>query len=56
MIFAELLLGFEHAGGGPAQRHVAGLPALHVALVRRTISIIDSHGFVDCERALQRAA
>ena len=28
---AELLLGFEHAGGGPAQAHVAVLPALDVA-------------------------
>jgi hypothetical protein len=31
MIF-ELPFGFEHAGGGPAQRHLAGGPALHVAL------------------------
>src|SRR5436309_15848062 len=29
----ELLLGFEHAGGGPAQRHLARRPALDVALV-----------------------
>ena len=28
----ELPFGFEHAGGGPAQRHLARLPALHVAL------------------------
>jgi hypothetical protein len=28
----ELLLGDEHAGGGPALAHVAVLPALHVAL------------------------
>jgi len=28
---AELALGFEHAGRGPAQTHVAGLPALDVA-------------------------
>ena len=28
----ELLLGFEHAGGGPALAHVALAPALHVAL------------------------
>jgi len=28
---SELLFGFEHAGGGPAQRHVAVLPALDVA-------------------------
>src|SRR6188472_4784206 len=28
----KLLLGFEHAGGGPAQRHLARAPALHVAL------------------------
>ena len=28
---AELAFGFEHAGGGPAQRHVAGLPVLDVA-------------------------
>src|SRR5437764_14182759 len=28
----KLPLGFEHAGGGPAQRHLAGRPALHVAL------------------------
>src|SRR3954452_6164689 len=28
---AELRLGFEHAGGGPAQAHVAVLPALDVA-------------------------
>jgi hypothetical protein len=28
---AELALGFEHPGGGPAQRHVAVLPALDVA-------------------------
>ena len=32
MIRAELLLGDEHAGGGPALAHVAVLPALHVAL------------------------
>src|SRR4051812_49927948 len=29
---SELLLGDEHAGGGPALAHVAVLPALHVAL------------------------
>ena len=29
---AELPLGFEHAGGGPPECHVAGLPALHVSL------------------------
>src|ERR1035437_2166773 len=28
---AELPLGFEHPGRGPAQRHVAGLPVLDVA-------------------------
>src|SRR3954451_22888951 len=28
---AELTLGFEHPGGGPAQAHVAVLPALDVA-------------------------
>src|SRR5436190_6366013 len=28
----KLPFGFEHAGGGPAQRHLAGGPALHVAL------------------------
>jgi len=28
---AELALGFEHPGGGPAQAHVAVLPALDVA-------------------------
>src|SRR4051812_50187029 len=29
---SELLLGDEHAGGGPALAHVAALPALDVAL------------------------
>ena len=29
---AELLLGVEHPGGGPAQAHVAVLPVLDVAL------------------------
>ncbi|MDQ6849801.1 MAG: hypothetical protein M3070_07455 [Actinomycetota bacterium] len=29
---AELLLGLEHPGGGPALAHVAVLPALDVAL------------------------
>src|SRR5262249_16904056 len=29
---AKLFLGFEHAGRGPAQRHLAGRPMLHVAL------------------------
>src|SRR6266853_6852032 len=28
----KLLFGFEHAGGGPAQRHLARGPALDVAL------------------------
>src|SRR2546430_9314462 len=28
----KLLLGFEHAGGCPAQRHLAGGPALYVPL------------------------
>src|SRR6059036_2303257 len=28
----KLAFGFEHAGGGPAQRHLARRPALHVAL------------------------
>src|SRR6266536_3814991 len=28
----KLAFGFEHAGGGPAQRHLAGGPALDVAL------------------------
>src|SRR6266567_9147418 len=28
----KLPFGFEHAGGGPAQRHLARGPALHVAL------------------------
>src|SRR5436190_22211118 len=28
----KLPFGFEHAGGGPAQRHLARRPALHVAL------------------------
>jgi len=32
MIFPKLTFGFEHAGGGPAQRHLARRPALHVAL------------------------
>ena len=31
MILRNWLLGFEHAGGGPAQAHVAVLPALDVA-------------------------
>jgi hypothetical protein len=39
---SKLPFGFDHAGGGPAQRHLAGRPALHVALGARTISIIDS--------------
>ena len=30
---SKLTFGFEHAGGGPAQAHVAGLPALLVAAV-----------------------
>ena len=30
--FAEAALGFEHAGGGPAQAHVAELPVLDVAV------------------------
>src|SRR5205807_175795 len=29
---SKLPFGFEHAGGGPAQRHLAGRPALDVAL------------------------
>src|ERR1019366_7538629 len=29
---SELLLGLEHAGGGPALAHVTVLPAFHVAL------------------------
>ena len=29
---AELALGFEHPGGGPAQAHLAGGPVLDVAL------------------------
>ena len=44
---AELQLGFEHPGGGPAQAHVADCQRLTLRLVRRTISIIDSMGFVD---------
>src|SRR5712691_5509736 len=28
----KLPFGFEHAGGGPSQRHLARRPALHVAL------------------------
>src|SRR6266542_3126668 len=28
----KLPFGFEHAGGGPADRHLARRPALHVAL------------------------
>ena len=32
MTLSELLLGDEHAGGGPAFAHVAVLPVLHVAL------------------------
>ena len=28
---AELPFGLEHAGCGPAQRHLPGLPAFHVA-------------------------
>jgi hypothetical protein len=43
----ELAFRFEHAGSGPAQAHVTRLPALDVPRLRRTISIIDSHGFVD---------
>jgi hypothetical protein len=40
----ELALGLEHAGGGPAQAHLAGLPALdRVRALRRT----HSHGFVE---------
>ena len=30
---AELLAGLGHAGGAPAQRHVAGLPVFDVAAV-----------------------
>ena len=37
----------EHAGGGPALAHVTVAPALDVALVWRTISIMLSHGFVE---------
>src|SRR5918994_3869060 len=36
---AELPLGLEHPGCGPAQCHVAGLPALHVA--RRAADALD---------------
>jgi len=41
---AELALGFEHPGGGPAQAHVAGLPALEVA----------AGGAADADRRLDR--
>jgi hypothetical protein len=52
---AELLLGFEHARRGPAQRHVAGLPALDVA--RRAADALDQRlaRVGGLERALQRA-
>ena len=44
---AELLLGVEHPGGGPALRHMSpDCQRLTLRLVRRTISIIDSIGFV----------
>jgi hypothetical protein len=46
----ELPFGFEHAGGGPAQRHLPGTPALHVAL--RPADDLD-HRF-DRVRALER--
>ena len=39
---AELPLGLEHPGRRPAKAHLPRLPAL-----RRTHSIIDSHGFVE---------
>ena len=44
---AELLFGFAHAGGGPAQSHLALGPVLALRWVRPAVSIIDSHGFVE---------
>ncbi|MEA2495260.1 MAG: hypothetical protein QOJ29_3171 [Thermoleophilaceae bacterium] len=44
---AERALGFEHAGGGPAQAHVAVCQRLTLRLVARQMPIIDSIGFVD---------
>jgi len=41
---AELLLGDEHPGGGPALAHVAVAPALDVALQVADDLIIDSQG------------
>jgi hypothetical protein len=43
---AELLLGFEHPRGDPAQALSPDCQRLTLRLVRRTISIIDSIGFV----------
>src|SRR5438552_18239862 len=45
---SELLLGDEHAGGGPALAHVAVAPALHVAL--RVADDLD-HGLAGARRA-----
>ncbi|CAN5818104.1 hypothetical protein BH24ACT5_BH24ACT5_09750 [soil metagenome] len=51
---AELLRGFAHAGGAPAQRHLAVAPDLHVARQIFTLEewsqqmpVIDSIAFVD---------
>src|SRR5207244_2422897 len=43
---SKLLLCFEHAGGGPAQRSPED-QRLTLRWVRRTISSIDSQGLVD---------
>src|SRR3954467_3249059 len=42
----ELSLGFEHPRGGPARHMSPDCQCLTLRLVRRTHSIIDSHGFV----------
>lgn len=48
---AELFLGFEHAGGDPPQRHLAGSPAFDVAVrVPR-----DGDHRLDRVRGLERA-
>ena len=44
---AELLLGEEHPGGRPALRMSPFRQRVTLRWVRRTISIIDSIGFVD---------
>jgi len=44
---AELLLGFEHAGRVPTQRHLTVELALHVGQWSRQISIMDSMALVE---------